>query len=136
VHLFVCLQKKQPIAAILVSACHGVVQCLLGGCLDEAVKLSPMKLLLDEVRLWATARGLGVFHLGGGTTLSPNDPLLRFKMGFSDWVHDFAVWRCVLRPDVYRELCTKKARWNERHRLRATRPGYFPEYRTPTVATR
>src|SRR5262249_16907721 len=93
----------------------------------------PMKLMIDEVRLWATGQGLGVFHLGGGATRRPDDSLLHFKMGFSDRTHEFAVWRWVLFPDVYQRLCEEKSQWNERHKLRSGSTNDFPEYRCRTV---
>ena len=64
-----------------------------------------MKLLMDEVRQWATDQGLQVLHLGGGITSNPKDPLLFFKKGFSDRTHDFATWRWILFPEVHRRLC-------------------------------
>jgi hypothetical protein len=132
-HLFVCLLDGRAVCAGLFVACHGIVQFHLSGTLNEALKLAPTKLLLDEVRLWGTSRGLRVLHLGGGTTSAPDDSLLQFKMGFSDRVHDFFSWRWVLCPAVYHRLCEARARWNERRGLRAAIPDYFPAYRCPTL---
>ena len=132
-HLFVCLLEGRVICGGLFGACGGIVQYHLGGTLDDFLKLAPMKLLTDEVRLWGTGQGFGVFHLGGGATPRPDDSLLHFKAGFSDRRHDFCVWRWVLFPDIYTQLCRGKLLWNERNRLRPTLAEYFPAYRCPTV---
>ena len=84
---------------------------------------------------WAHRQGLKIFHIGGGTSSRPDDPLLHFKMGFSSRVHEFAVWRWVLNPAVYEELCDAKSQWNERNGLRMTSAGFFPRYRAPAVPT-
>jgi hypothetical protein len=131
--LFVCLQDGRAICGGLFVACGGILQYHLGGTRDEALKLSPMKLLVDEVRLWATSQGLRVFHLGGGITAHPDDSLLFFKTGFSDRKHQFFGWRWVVLPDVYGRLCESRWRWNEGHGLRSAHPDYFPAYRSPTV---
>jgi hypothetical protein len=133
-HLFVCLHEGRAICAGLFVACHGILQYHLGGTLDAALPSAPMKLLLDEVRLWGTDQGLRVLHLGGGTTSDPDDPLLHFKKGFSDRTHEFATWRWVVNPDVYQRLCSEKDRRDEEHQLRPTNPSFFPAYRAPTAS--
>jgi hypothetical protein len=131
-NLFVCLQEGRVISGGLFVACGGILQYHLGGTLNEALKIAPMKLLIDEVRLWGTAEELRVFHLGGGATPHPDDSLLLFKMGFSDRLHDCPSWRWVLNPEVYHRLSEEKVRWNERHGLQTQHPSYFPRYRCPT----
>jgi hypothetical protein len=130
--LFICLQDGRPIGAGLFIECNGILQYHLGGTSTSALKLAPMKLLVDHTRQWATAKGLRVYHLGGGATLRPDDPLLHFKTGFSDRTHDFAVWRWLVLPDTYRRLCEEKARWNTGHGLEITNGNFFPPYRAPT----
>jgi len=132
IHLFVCLFEGRAIAAGLFVACHGILQYHLGGTLNDAYELAPMKLLVDEVREWATGQGIRVFHLGGG--LTPEDSLFHFKMGFSDRTQDFAAWRWTLIPDVYRALCVEKSRCDSRLGRQAADLDYFPEYRCPSVS--
>ena len=43
-----------------------MVQAHLAGSSEELKSLSPLKVLLDDVRRWAQERGNQVFHLGGG----------------------------------------------------------------------
>jgi hypothetical protein len=74
-----------------------------------------------------------VLHLGGGVSASFDDPLLHFKLGFSDRVHDFSVWHWILDPDAYGRLCQEKAHADRQAGLHVARPGFFPEYRGPAV---
>lgn len=130
-HLFVCRMAGQIACGALFVECNGILQFHLGATRDAFLRLAPMKLLFDEVREWATQRGLRVFHLGGGATARPDDSLLHFKIGFSNRTHDFCVWRYTPTPEMYDRLCRDKARWNEENRLRPTLADYFPAYRCP-----
>jgi hypothetical protein len=132
-HLFVCLKEGLAVCASLFVACHGILQYHLGGTLDAALAFTPMKLLIDQARLWGTARGMRVLHLGGGTTADPDDPLLHFKKAFSDRTHEFAAWRWVVNPEVYERLCADKVRRDEAHQLRSVNPHFFPAYRGPSA---
>ena len=131
VHLFAVLHENRPVCAALMFESQGILQYHLSGTSLSARKLAPMKLLLDGVREWGTRRGLRVFHLGGGMTARPDDPLFHFKLGFSDRTHDFAIWRWIIEPDVYRTLCEARAAWNSKHGLCATSADFFPQYRCP-----
>jgi hypothetical protein len=129
-HLFLCLWENIVLCGGLFVTCEGILQHHLGGTCTDALKLSPMKLLLDDVRLWGTAQGLRVLHLGGGATSAPADPLLHFKRGFSDRTQEFASWRWVVLPEVYDLLCAARPRCRETAHV----PGaahFFPAYRSP-----
>ena len=132
-HCFVCRHQGEVLCGGLFVTCQGNVQYHLGATLDEALKMAPMKLLMDEVRLWATARGERRFHLGGGATSHPDDSLLFFKKGFAGDIHDFCVWRWILHPELYQQLCDEKHQRNERLAVRNVSARYFPAYRCPTV---
>jgi len=134
--VFVCLWEGKAVCAGLFVACNGILQYHLGATIDDALHLSPMKLLMDEVRLWATGQGLRILHLGGGITSSPDDPLLYFKRGFSDRTHEFAAWRWIVISEAHQRLCEEKARWNEQQDLQPTVAHYFPAYRCPCVPQR
>jgi hypothetical protein len=130
-HLFVCLQQQRVISAGLFMTCQGIIQYHLSGSLNEALKIAPMKLLLDEVRLWGTQQGFHVLHLGGGTSADPNDSLLHYKLGFSDRTHKFSTWRWVLAQGAYDQLCLERAQWNEQQHLQPASADFFPAYRCP-----
>lgn len=134
VHLFVCSLENTVMCGGLFALCDGIVQYHLGGTRSDFLALSPMKLVFDTVRLWANERHARVFHLGGGVG-SLEDPLFHFKAGFSDQTHEFTVWRWVLIPDVYDQLCMERAQWANRNELNLVSSEYFPAYRCPTVPT-
>jgi hypothetical protein len=84
-------------------------------------ELSPSKILLEDVRLWARARGNRVMHLGGGRG-GEEDSLFAFKAGFSSRRHRFYTGRSILAPPIYADLSRSRAPDN---------PNYFPAYRAP-----
>lgn len=89
---------------------------------DESfIRLGPSKVLLDDVRRWAHARGNRVFHLGGGRGATP-DSLFAFKAGFSRRRHVFYTGRWVLNAATYSALCQGLP--HDAH-------GFFPAYRSP-----
>jgi dTDP-4-amino-4,6-dideoxygalactose transaminase len=130
--LFVAVIGGKAAAAGLFTICNGVVQYHLGGTRDEFLKLSPMMLIFDEVRLWANEIGAHVFHLGGGVG-AKEDSLFRHKAGFSDRRHDFTTWRWIVTPEIYRDLCERRTRMNELQGLESALADYFPAYRCPAV---
>ena len=106
------------------------MQAHLAGSSEELKSLSPLKVLLDDVRRWAHERGNQVFHLGGGRA-GRDDSLLAFKAKFSPRRHRFYLGRWILEGDAYASLC-------EQHRVYAQEAGlvlqgedFFPRYRTP-----
>ncbi len=130
--LFVAFVGETVAAAGLFVICDGIIQYHLGGTRDAFLNLSPMTLLFHTVRLWGTETGARVLHLGGGVG-SRNDSLFHFKAGFSDCRHDFATWRWIVVPEVYRELCDARRRRDERDNLAAVSADFFPAYRCPAV---
>ncbi|MBZ5603497.1 MAG: GNAT family N-acetyltransferase [Acidobacteriia bacterium] len=131
--LAVCLLEGKVVCGGIFIETGEILQYHLGGTLNRALEFAPMKLLLDEMRLFANSRGLKVFHLGGGTTPHADNPLLHFKRGFSERLHDFPVWRWVLNVPVYQRLCRDRSQWCDENGLEATSRGFFPAYRTPVV---
>ncbi|MBV8213447.1 MAG: GNAT family N-acetyltransferase [Verrucomicrobia bacterium] len=130
--LFVAVTGGKAAAGGLVTSCNGIVQYHLGGTRDEFVKLSPMTLILDTVRLWANEIGARAFHLGGGVG-AKEDSLFSYKAGFSDRRHNFKTWRWVLAPEIYGELCERRARINRLQGLELALADYFPAYRSPVL---
>lgn len=132
VHLLVCQLEREVICGGFFLLCNGIAQAHLGGTKTEYLGLAPMKLLIDTARLWATEQGAHVLHLGGGVG-AQEDSLFRFKTGFSDRRHEFAIWRWVLLPQVYEELCRARDQWMEQAGWAPVSSGYFPAYRCPAV---
>jgi hypothetical protein len=128
VHLFVSLLRDKVIGGALITTCKGIVQYHLGGTLTEFLWASPLKLILDTVRLWANEHGMHVFHLGGGTGAQA-DSVFHFKAGFTDYRHEFLTWRWVILPEIYDRLRDERRRWSERIGSAVPAGRYFPEYR-------
>jgi hypothetical protein len=132
VHLLVCQSEDEIVCGAFFLLCNGIAQAHLGGTRTDYLRLAPMKLLIDEARLWATEKGAHVLHLGGGVG-AQEDLLFRFKTGFSDRRHEFAIWRSVLLPQVYDQLCQARTQWVEQTGAALVSSGYFPAYRCPVA---
>jgi dTDP-4-amino-4,6-dideoxygalactose transaminase len=130
--LFVAMIEGRAAAAGLFTICDGIVQYHLGGTRSEFLKLSPLALIFDAVRLWANEIGARAFHLGGGVG-AKEDSLFHYKAGYSDRRHSFGTWRWVVVPRIYRELCERQARRNGLQGLEPASADYFPAYRCPTT---
>jgi hypothetical protein len=129
-HLMVTRADGQVAAAGLFTEYAGIIQALLVGTDDAYRKLSPLKLLLDDVRRWGNERGDRVLHLGGGRG-GREDALFAFKGRFSKRRHPFHTGRWVLDPAAYRGLVAARQRWLEGTGRRVASPGWFPAYRAP-----
>ena len=130
-HLFTCFLEDDMACGGLFSLCNGIVQYHLGATRSEYLKLAPMKLLIDEVRIWTKEVGAFCFHLGGGYG-ADEDSLFNFKAGFSDTIHDFNVWQLVVMKKKYTEICRQRALWTEQRSREPISGNYFPVYRCPT----
>jgi len=125
------LWERRVVAGAVVVEWNGFVSYHLSATSERFLPLSPAKLLLDEIRLWAQQRGCHTLHLGGGRG-GQGDSLFHFKTAFSAARHDFHTWNCVVRPEVYRDL-------TEMHRRQALTAGqvpaaeFFPLYGSPLV---
>lgn len=128
-HLFLCRQDAEVLCGGLFTSCDGIVQYHLSGAREAFMSLSPTKLMLDEVRLWANAQGARVFHLGGGVG-SKEDSLFLFKAGFSDCRHDFRLWRWICNGEAYSRLVVARQTWHEQQRDGGISETYFPTYRS------
>lgn len=130
--LFVVRVSETVAAAGLFTLCDGIIQFHLGGTRDSFLGVSPMPLLIDTVRLWGNEMAARVLHLGGGVG-SKNDTLWHFKAGFSDRRHDFATWRWIVVPEVYRGLCEERRRLDDFNNSEAVSAEFFPAYRCPAA---
>ncbi len=79
---------------------------------------------INNFLLWNTAvemkkHGISAFHLGGGTTSDPDDPLLKFKHSFSGNEKDFCIGKWIFNEEAYRDICAK---WENEH------PGLKPVF--------
>jgi hypothetical protein len=129
-HAFLILTKldDQVAAAGIFIEYRGIVQAHLAGSSEQLKSLSPLKVLLDDVRRWAQQRGNQIFHLGGGRA-GRDDSLLAFKARFSSRRHQFYVGRWILDPDAYQSLCEQRRTYLQRAQLEWEENDFFPRYR-------
>jgi len=101
--LFVEIDGVKVAGAIFVF-CDNIIQYHLAGTHEDFLRLAPIKLLLDEIRLLGTEKGYTYLHLGGGTSRSEEDPLFKFKRGFSKTFLDFKIFKSIFDQKVYDSL--------------------------------
>lgn len=102
----------------------GIVQYHLGATRTGALSMQPTKLMFADISGWAKQRGNTVLHLGGGVGGEDN-PLFRFKAGFSPWHPAFGTWRIVVDERGYAEALAAHHPGADA----ADRRGFFPAYR-------
>jgi GNAT acetyltransferase-like protein len=130
VHLIVTKLNDQVAAAGIFVEYGGIVQAHLAGSSEELKALSPLKVLLDDVRRWAQQRGNQVFHMGGGRA-GRDDSLWTFKAKFSPRWHPFYLGRWILERDAYVSLCEQRRVYAQEAGLVWHGEDFFPQYRTP-----
>jgi hypothetical protein len=120
-HLAMAEHEGQVLAGGLFFTHGGIVQYHLGATRTEHLPEQPIKLIFDQVRLWAGDRGHTDFHLGGGVG-GGEDSLFHFKAGFSRDRPAFFTWRLVCDADAYDALV-------EAAGITRGAGGIFPAYR-------
>ncbi len=115
--------EGEIVAGAIFTITDKIMQYHLAGTTEDFIKVTPMKLILDEARLTGNDLGLEFLHLGGGVGGSDEDSLFRFKSGFSDLYCQFSVWKYVFDKTKYNELVKKNV---DEDRLSET---FFPLYR-------
>ena len=100
--------EDKIIAGAIFTITDKIMQYHLAGTTEEFIKVTPMKLILDEARLLGNDLSLDYLHLGGGVGGSDDDPLFRFKSGFSKSCFQFSVWKYIFNEEVYNQLSENK----------------------------
>jgi len=100
------------------------MQYHLAGTKEEYSKDTPMKLIIDEARLYGNQNRLKFLHLGGGLNGSDDDSLFRFKSGFSKKKSQFRTWEYIVNETIYKELVSKNGVSNST---------FFPLYRAKRI---
>jgi lipid II:glycine glycyltransferase (peptidoglycan interpeptide bridge formation enzyme) len=121
--LLFAVRDKQIAAGAIFIITNTYMQYHLAATKQEYIAESPMKLLVDEARNIANSLHLEYFHLGGSVGDSNEDPLFRFKSGFSKERFSFRVWQYVHDENAYAQL-------NKLYGKHDTTSNYFPLYRS------
>lgn len=114
-------EDNEVMAGAMFIYTQDIIQYHLAATKEKYLKRTPMKLILDEMRIKGTNLNYKQFHLGGGVG-NKEDSLLRFKSGFSDKYCDFNVWKFIIDKSIYNKLVEDR-----KEQIRDY--NYFPLYR-------
>jgi len=119
--LLIAKSGNEICAGALFMITNKIMQYHLAGTAGEYVKISPMKLIIDEARKIGTSLNLKYLFLGGGQTRDEDDSLYKFKSGFSNLKYRFQNWNLIVDINTYNRLVIEKNVLLESE--------YFPLYR-------
>ncbi|WP_298555595.1 GNAT family N-acetyltransferase [uncultured Algibacter sp.] len=109
------------ISAAMMVKTNSIIQYHISGTKNDYLNLSPIRLLIDEMRLKGSEENYTYFNLGGGLG-NNEDELFRFKSSFSKDFKPFHVWKHIAMPDEYRNLVIEKE-------CNDSDADFFPQYR-------
>lgn len=121
--LLVAKFDGEIVAGAIFTITDKIMQYHLAGTTEEFIRLTPMKLILDEARLIGNALTPAFLHLGGGVGGSDDDSLFRFKSGFSNHYCQFSVWKYIVDQEKYKWLVKENGLSTH------TESSFFPLYR-------
>lgn len=93
------------------------------GDLEAYRRMAPCKLDYGSWHEWALENGIQSFLLGPGRSQG-DDTLLRFKQGFARLTLPLHIFRKVINPVAYQQICAERG-------VDPEATSYFPAYRTP-----
>ena len=77
----------------------------LSGTLEDFKKYNPNNFLIYKTALYLKEQGVGIFHLGGGSSSDPKNSLYKFKKRFSRDDNSFYIGKLIFNEEKYREVC-------------------------------
>lgn len=120
--IYAVLQETDEIiSAAMMMKTNDIVQYHISGTKNDYLHLTPIRLLLDEIRIDGTHEGYKYFNLGGGLG-SEEDSLFQFKASFSKDFKTFKVWKYVVNPSIYNKLAKQNS-------VESDDVSFFPKYR-------
>lgn len=120
------LKEKQVISAELLLFNERYIHSFLGGTLSRFFSSRPNNLLKHQVILWAKAKGIKYFLLGGG--YEENDGIFQYKLSFApQGVRDFYVGKRVINPEIMNFL--EKIKEQKEPDRKGQQNQFFPSYR-------
>ena len=115
------IDSNTIISGAMMVKTKNIVQYHLSGTKTNFLHLSPIRLLIDEMRLIASQENYTYFNLGGGLG-NDDDDLFRFKSSFSKNFKPFKVWKFIVNSEVYNSLVNE-------NKAKDKDPDFFPLYR-------
>jgi len=100
-------ETDKIISAAMMIKTKDIIQYHMSGTYNDYLRMTPVRLLIDETRIKGTEEGYTFFNLGGGVGGKDN-PLLQFKSSFSKDFKTFNVWKYIVNEEIYNQLCDAK----------------------------
>ena len=121
--------NDRMIAGALFMQKFGFLHYHFSGSDSNYKNLNPTNLILTNAIKIGKENNLQNFLLGGGTSSSEQDQLLKFKKGFSESTADFYTYSRIIIPNLYKAICEYKANYDLNKGLVLDNLNYFPQYR-------
>lgn len=100
-HLLVCEREGRWLSGGVYLMGGGVLEYHLGASNAEGKETGTPCMLQSEAAMWGKARGAHSLYLGGGTDITPHNPLLFYKRGFSRRTLVFSVGEVIHDDNRY-----------------------------------
>lgn len=130
IKLFIARKENLIVSAALFLVTGDIIQYHLSGTAKKFIDCQGAKLIIDFVRQWGKKNSYKWLHLGGGVG-STEDPLFRFKAGFSKRRLPFEVAKLIVDQSAYTELVAAKEAWELTNGYKSLSDDFFPQYRRP-----
>ncbi|WP_203258670.1 GNAT family N-acetyltransferase [Hyunsoonleella ulvae] len=114
-------ETSEIISAAMMVKVNNIIQYHISGTKTDFLNISPIRLLIDEMRINGSNENYTYFNLGGGLG-NEDDELFRFKSSFSKDYKIFKVWKYIVNNNVYDELVAK-------NKVEDIGSSFFPLYR-------
>ncbi|SFD07410.1 hypothetical protein [Algibacter pectinivorans] len=115
-------ETNKTISAALIIRTNKIIQYHLSGTNENYLHLSPLRALINKIRLDYYNANYSYFNLGGGLN-NKQDSLFDFKSSLSKNYRPFKIWTYIVNEDVYNALVSN------RNFTKDTAPDFFPKYR-------
>ncbi|MEP3836568.1 MAG: GNAT family N-acetyltransferase [Algibacter sp.] len=100
-------ETNKTISAALIIKTNKIIQYHLSGTNKDYLGLSPLRALLNKVRLDYSGANYSYFNLGGGLK-NKQDSLFHFKSSLSKHYKPFKIWTYIVNEEVYNTLVLNK----------------------------
>lgn len=130
---FHALREGRVVSSELVLISNDSTFFFRGGTRADALRVRANLLLKHHVILWSIQQGKRAYLLGGGNTA--DDSLYRYKLSFAPrGARSLKVAKWIFNHSRYDELVVaRRAHEEARGNRWIPNPGYFPEYRAPSL---
>jgi len=118
--LAILKETGEIVSGAIMIKTNNILQYHISGTKNEYLHLTPIRHLIDEMRIKVSGEGFSFFNLGGGLG-TDEDNLFKFKSTFSKDFKQFQIWTYIFNNEVYNKLVDEKKVANN--------VNFFPLYR-------